>query len=58
MTTAVTSVGSAALLCGIHHAQPGIVSVGAVQVQDLGCSWGGLTIHKLFFFLINSLRVY
>lgn len=43
MTTAVTSVGSAALSYGIHRAQPGIVSVGTVQVQDLDYSWGGLT---------------
>lgn len=43
VTTAETSVGSAALLCGIHRAQPGIVSVGTVWVQDLCYSWGGLT---------------
>lgn len=43
MTTAETSVGSAALLDGIHRAQPGFVSVGTVQVQDLDYSWGGLT---------------
>lgn len=53
MTRAVTSVGSAALLCGIHRAQPGIVSVGTVQVQDLGCSWGGLTTHVNFFFKLT-----
>lgn len=42
-STAVAPVGSAALLCGIQRARPGIVSVGTARVQDSDYSWGGLT---------------